>query len=203
MKKRTAKKLRKIERMTRPQTAARLIVFDLEATCWEPEEPERVEILEIGAVDLGRCPAGGGPPDHGEFSEVVRPVTTSALGEFCLNLIPISQVEADGADPFPIVFGRFVDWIGDGPFWLGSWGSFDRTQWTLECRRLGLAMPRGFAGHIDFRREFARWKRVRPPGLKAAMEAAGLTMEGTTHRALDDARNLARLARILLEQTSS
>ena len=202
MKKRTAKKLRKIEQVTRPRTLARLIVFDLEATCWEPEEPERVEILEIGAVDLGRFADSAVPMEGAEFSEVVRPVTTPALGEFCLNLIPISQAEADGADPFPVVFGRFVDWIGDGQFWLGSWGSFDRAQWTLECRRLGLAMPRGFAGHIDFRREFARWKRVRPPGLKSAMEAAGLTMGGTAHRALDDARNLARLARILLEQTS-
>lgn len=172
-------------------------MFDLEATCWEPEEPERVEILEIGAVKL---PAGRETDEMqgAAFSEVVRPRVTPILSEFCLGLIPIGQAEADAADFFPAVFGRFLDWIGDGPFWLGSWGTFDRVQLQAECKKHGLAMPRGFAGHIDLRREFARWKHVRPPGLKAALELAGLTVEGTRHRALDDARNLARLARILL-----
>ena len=198
MNKRTAKKLRKIEQLTLQGATAQLIVFDLEATCWEPEEPERVEILEIGAVKSGADPERA-DMEAIEFSEIVRPSVTIALGEFCLGLIPIVQAEADAADAFPAVFARFMDWIGDGPFWLGSWGPFDHAQLQAECRRHGLAMPRGFAGHIDLRREFARWKRVRPAGLKAALEAAGLMMEGSAHRALDDARNLARLTRILLD----
>jgi inhibitor of KinA sporulation pathway (predicted exonuclease) len=40
---------------------------------------------------------------------------------------------------------------------------------------------------------------VTPPGLKRSLQVAGLEMEGTPHRALDDARNLARLTRILLD----
>lgn len=199
MKKRNVKKLRKIEMAARRSTDVRLIVFDLEATCWEPEEPDRVEILEIGAV---RMPAGTDEVEHEaarEFSEIVRPVLAPALGEFCLGLIPIGQAEADASDPFPIVFARFLAWIGEGPFWLASWGSFDRAQLDIECKRHCLAMPRGFAGHIDLRREFARSRNVRPPGLKTALEAEGLTMDGVSHRALPDARNLARLARILVK----
>lgn len=175
----------------------RLIVFDLEATCWEPDIPERVEILEIGAVRFefaaGSCPAAAA------FSEVVRPVGTPALSDFCLGLLPIGQAEADAADPFPAVFGRFVKWIGPGSFWLASWGKLDRALLPLECSRHGLRLPAEFRGYIDMRREFSRMKRVRPPSLRVAMESCGLEMEGTAHRALDDARNLARLTRILLD----
>ncbi len=202
MKKRTAKKLRKIEQLTGRETRAQLVVFDLEATCWEPEEPERVEILEIGAVKLKAVPGCGEGEAAAEFSEVVRPVVTPALSAFCLGLIPIGQADADAADPFPAVFGRFLEWIGDEAFWLGSWGSFDRTQLQAECKRHGLALPPGFAGYLDLRREFARWKHVRPPGLRAALEQSGLAVEGTQHRALDDARNLTRLARTLLAHNS-
>lgn len=202
MKKRAAKKLRKIEQLAAQSATARLIVFDLEATCWEPEEPERVEILEIGAVQMQPDSGGDGSGAIAEFSEVVRPLVSPILGEFCLGLVPIAQAQVDAADPFPAVFARFLEWIGEGPFWLGSWGAFDRAQLEIERKRHGLAMPRGFAGHIDLRREYARWKRVRPPGLRAAMEQAGIAIEGTPHRALDDARNLARLARILVKQTS-
>lgn len=191
VKKRSFKRLRKIEQVSR--LSGRLIVFDLEATCWEPEEPERVEILEIGAVEIAPASAA-----QREFAEIVRPVRTPLLSDFCLSLVPIRQEDADAADPFPVIYRRFVQWAGDAPFWLGSWGSFDRRQLLAECRRHRLAPPPGLIGHIDLRREFARWKQVRPAGLKAALELAGLSCEGRAHRALDDSRNLARLSRILL-----
>ena len=195
VKKRVAKKIRKLERAVGLKAAGRLIVFDLEATCWEPEEPERIEILEIGAVAMQ---SGTATP---EFSEVVRPGLTADLGPFCLGLIPIAQEEAEAADPFPAVFARFTAWAGRGPFWLAAWGNFDRKQLETECTRHGLRLPANLVGFLDMRREFGRWKHVRPPGLEAAMATCGLAIEGRRHRALDDARNLARLARILVDET--
>jgi 3'-5' exoribonuclease 1 len=200
MNKRLNKKQRKIEQAVRAMPAGRLILFDLEATCWEPEQPERQEIIEIGAValdgvgTLARC---GGDP---EFSALVRPTATPRLSDFCTGLTSIRQADVDDANPFPAVFAQFIAWAGGSPFWLGSWGTFDRAILAVELDCHSAAMPRSFAGHIDLRREFARWKRVRPPGLHAAMASVGLSWEGEPHRALNDARNLARLARMLLEE---
>jgi 3'-5' exoribonuclease 1 len=198
MQKRSVKRLAKIERVIHPRSRDRLIVFDLEATCWEPEEPDRVEVLEIGAVEID--PHSGEPVPMREFSEIVRPTDTPALSDFCLSLIPIAQSEVDSAVTFAAVFARFTTWLGPKRFWLGSWGPFDREMLDSECRRRRLAMPAGFAGHIDLRRQFARWKHTRAPGLKAAMAAVGLPMVGTAHRALDDARNLGSLTRILVQE---
>src|SRR5207302_104295 len=61
-----------------------------------------------------------------------------------------------------------------------------------------LAMPASFLGFIDLRREFARWHATTPRGLNRSLQIVGLEAEGTPHRALDDARNLARLTRTLL-----
>ena len=202
VKKRSLKKLRKFDRAAGPRSPGRIIVFDLEATCWETERPDSVEILEIGAVKLDVNASGHGM-ETGEFSSIVRPVSAPQLSEFCLGLVPIRQADADAADPFAAVFARWISWIGAEPFWLASWGTFDRAQLSAECRRNDVTMPTHFLGHINVRREFARWKHVRPPGLAAAMEACELTMEGTAHRALDDARNLARLARILVGERAT
>ncbi len=199
--------LRKFDRLVDPRSPTALIVFDLEATCWEPEQPDRREILEIGAVKVAirhgaqrQADTSGSQAHVGqEYSEVVQPVVEPVLSDFCLSLVPIRQDEADVADPYPLVFARFKRWIGIEPFWLGSWGAFDRRQLEIECRRHAVRMPAGYRGHVDLRREFGRWKQVDPRGLPAALELLGLQSEGTPHRALDDARNLARLTRILLE----
>lgn len=251
----------KLDQATGPRAGGRLIIFDLEATCWESNDTADAEILEFGAVMLAvdggqpaasrhgvdakgvksarpaaidvAAAAGGERPrstpsaedaaaadgDHpqtkapreepgavasqqarqpAEFGEVVR--TTAALSDFCRALVPITQWEADAADPFPVVFARFMEWAGPQPFWLAAWGNFDRALMEAERRRYGLRMPATFRAYIDLRREFARINQVRPPGLRAAMEASGLAMEGPSHRALDDARNLARLTRILVQE---
>ena len=217
MKKRVAKKQRKIDLVSAAAVSAILVVFDIEATCWESERPERQEILEIGAVrltdlqpadasenegnlDRSAAPCSGDADGSGlsVFSEIVRPEIEPIVSDFCIELTSIRQDQADAADPFPEVIARFLEWIGNGKFWLGAWGSFDRRMFEVDMARHRLAMPASFQGYIDLRREFARWKAMTPLSLKRSLQIAGLEMEGTPHRALDDARNLARLTRTLL-----
>ena len=66
------------------------IICDLEATCWaEERRPERMEIIEIGAVKLA-SPAG---PVLGEFDALVRPVLEPTLSDFCRELTGIRQID--------------------------------------------------------------------------------------------------------------
>jgi inhibitor of KinA sporulation pathway (predicted exonuclease) len=172
-----------------------LIVVDVEATCWdEPRPRNRMEIIEIGAV---RLDAGLQVVD--ELDLFVRPVVEPTLSAFCTDLTSITQAEVDAADPFSMVFPTFAEWIGDGEHRLGTWGAYDVGQFRLDCVRHGVAFPEWFeTGHRNLKTEFAAWRGVRRCGMAKALEHLGHPLEGTHHRGSDDARNIARIAQLLL-----
>lgn len=170
-------------------------MVDLEATCWENgTTPERMEIIEIGAV----CLTEEADPPVAEFASFVRPVISPVLSDFCTALTSIRQEEVDAAEGFAAVFPRFVEWIGPAPFQLVSWGRFDPDQFRRECKRHALPFPDSFRKHIDLKKRFSRARRIAPVGLKAALALLDLPLSGTHHRALDDARSTAAIARVVL-----
>ena len=173
----------------------RYVIVDLEATCWEKGTDRlRMEIIEIGAVLL----ASGEGPVVSEFGEFVRPVVEPTLSDFCRQLTHIRQHDVDSADRFPAVFARFLHWIGAEPFMLCSWGAYDLDQFRTDCGRHAVPFPASFERHINLKREFAVLHKSKPCGMAAALRRMNLPLEGTHHRARDDARNIARIARSLL-----
>ncbi len=167
-----------------------LIVVDLEATCWDTSRPRsQMEIIEIGAVRLDAALT-----IVDEFACFVRPVVEPKLSQFCTALTTITQADVDAADMFAAVFGRFLEWIGTGPYRLCSWGFFDVGQFRLDCTRFGLVFPQEFeSDHVNIKQLFADWKGVRRCGMTAALDLLGLPLVGTHHRGIDDACNIARI----------
>ena len=184
--------------MSRPKAVRRpirVIVVDLEATCWEQDStPERMEIIEIGAV----CLITGAETPLSEFSAFVKPTASPLLSEFCTQLTSIQQQDVDSADTFATVFPHFLDWIGEDPFRLVSWGRYDLDQLRLECKRNDISFPPCFKNHIDLRKMFARTRRIAPPSLKAALTLLEIPLVGTHHRALNDAKSAAHIAQKIL-----
>lgn len=175
----------------------RYVVVDLEATCWEGVRGSpKMEIIEIGAVRLAGCV---GPIDD-DFASFVRPVVEPKLSEFCVRLTSIRQEDVDGAEYFWEVFPKFVEWIGAEPFVLCSWGGYDLNQFRQDCLRHQLPLPPTFERHVNLKKEFARLRDVKVCGMAKALEIADIPLEGTHHRAADDARNIAKLAMWILPQ---
>jgi inhibitor of KinA sporulation pathway (predicted exonuclease) len=177
----------------------RYIVVDLEATCWADNGGrERMEIIEIGAVEM--LSADGEPAR--EFSRFVRPVVDATLSDFCRELTSIGQRDVDGAEDFVSVFADFVEWIGEAPpFVLCSWGGYDLNQFRVDCARHHLALPAAFERHVNLKKHFASLLGLRKElGMERALAKAGLPLVGTHHRGIDDARNIARLAKLVLPQ---
>lgn len=173
----------------------RYVIVDLEATCWEKgNDPDRMEIIEIGAVWLES--ASG--PVRKEFASFVKPVATPQLSKFCTQLTSIRQEDVDSAEPFWEVFPRFLAWIGDEPFRLCSWGAYDLKQFRKDCERHKFPLPVSFENHINLKQEFARLKGVKPMGMKGALALMEIPLEGTHHRGIDDARNIGKIAQIIL-----
>lgn len=172
------------------------IIFDLEATSWEDRNlPADKEIIEIAAVQLDDNLAA-----QSEFDSFVRPLENPVLSAFCSELTRIRQDRIDQAEPFATVFPRFLDWIGDGAITIASWGDFDLQQLQRDCKRHGLKFPkRWLKKHVDIKAAFASRHHIRPCSLLQALQMVHIPHEASHHRGIDDARQLAKVYRMLVK----
>lgn len=170
------------------------IIVDFEATCCDQNSfpREEMEIIEIGAVALKEY----GPQIHDEFQSFIQPVRNPNLTQFCTDLTSITQADVDGAETFPKVVRHFQKWIDsfESPCFC-SWGFYDKKQLRQDCAFHNLPFP--FDGkHINIKEKFADYHGLkRGVGLGRALRMVGLSFIGTAHRGIDDARNMARLAK--------
>jgi len=78
--------------------------------------------------------------------------------------------------------------------------AYDLNQFRTDCRRHQIPLPASFENHVNLKQAFSRLKEVKPTGMKGALRMMEIPLEGTHHRGVDDARNIAKLALILLPQ---
>ncbi|UTW07735.1 exonuclease domain-containing protein [Pseudomonas benzenivorans] len=174
------------------------LVIDLEATTEEGGWPlEDMEIIEIGASLVS---SGGHEVDH--FQRFVRPLRRPHLTAFCRGLTHIDQTKIDAASPLSNVWPQFERWLsGHQPRLTGwaSWGDYDRRQLEQDWQCQELTSYLSLIPHLNLKRRFAEARQLpRPVGLNRALQLAGLQFSGQQHRALNDARNTARLLPLIL-----
>lgn len=179
------------------RTTARMdyVIVDLEATCWEGSSVENMEIIEIGAVFLGGDP----PRPKSDFQQFVRPATNPILTDFCKDLTGIEQRQIGSAPSFPDSFRNFLQWIGRGDSRLCSWGSFDDELFAVELDRHDLNWPDRLRGHVNLKKLHAHaYSMPSEVGLEQALQKHGLSFDGRPHRGIDDARNISKIAQMIL-----
>ena len=130
------------------------LVIDLEATCWEQNDPLRGEneIIEIGMAVLS--------PQKTELWRggwFVRPKSSPVLSNFCTKLTTIKQDQIDNAPSFPVVmdlvkaqiFSDTGNPINESLF--VSWGNYDRNQFQKDCALHAYDYP--FGEHLNLKQE--------------------------------------------------
>ncbi|SFJ17301.1 3'-5' exonuclease [Thermoflavimicrobium dichotomicum] len=174
-----------------------LLILDVESTCYENgQEPKHFfsEIIEVGAVvfDVEERKIVE------EYQCFVKPVLFPQLSDFCKKLTTISQDQVDqGLSLFEAV--RELSHLSlKYQALFCSWGYYDRRQFHSVCSRLKVPYP--FSDqHISLKhahRDFYHLKRKM--GMKAALKYHGLSLDGTHHRGIDDARNIAKIVNQML-----
>ncbi len=182
------------QRFSKPEKISmKFIVFDLEATCWTEDSPAlRQEIIEIGACVVNR---------YGElldrYQSFVKPVVHPFLSPFCKQLTTIEQSDVDSAKTYDRVYGNWMDWIGqfeDEPIYFCSWGDMDLKLIEADCyhHRIDLDWADSYFDVKKFYNQL-KGKQGKPYGLTTALKREQIELEGTHHRALDDAYNLTKL----------
>lgn len=166
------------------------IILDLEATCWDTKGKFQNEIIEIGAVAINDK-----KQILGEFCSFVKPKLNPRLSNFCTELTTIKQEQVNDAPLFPEVLADFQKWIQSfgKDYWLCSWGFYDRSQFEKDCDLHGLD-KNWLQQHISLKHQYQEiFQLSRPIGMQGALSREGIPLQGTHHRGIDDAKNIAQI----------
>ncbi len=185
----------------------RIIVVDIEATCWETREEQGDrpnEIIEIGICELNLRTLEIIEPD----SYVVKPRFTD-VSPFCTQLTGWTKEQInEGGDIADTLKAIREDYGFDRDTLWCSYGEFDRIKLGAE----GRASVGGLYGihrndnpfararsHLNIKTLFALRRGLRDEvAMDKALNIAKLNLVGRHHNGADDAYNIARLARLVL-----
>jgi inhibitor of KinA sporulation pathway (predicted exonuclease) len=173
----------------------RILVTDVEATCWEGDPPpgERSEIIEIGL-----CVLDAATLERVERRDLlVRPVR-STVSAYCTQLTTLTQSDVEGGLALAEACRILAQEHQAGARLWASYGDYDRKQFERNCAGFGVSYPFG-PTHLNIKNLAAvahGWPRE--VGMSEALRRLGLPLEGVHHRGGDDAWNIAAiLARLL------
>lgn len=169
----------------------KLVVIDLEATCYEGGFPagEVQEIIEIGVCLLDLQTLKVEKPQ----GLIVRPVQ-SRVSPFCTKLTTLTQEVVDKGITLKeamTILDR--DYDITRRTWA-SFGDFDRKLFLRDCRNKGIEFPGETRSHINIKNVLAityGWDKEL--GMDQALTKFNLQLEGTHHRGVDDAKNIAKM----------
>ena len=185
--------------MNRSQKHNKLLVFDLELTCWEninddgsldksPPPEMKNEIIEFGYVILDM--KSRNIIEKGSW--LIKP-NKSTISDFCTKLTGITQERIDREAISFEKFRSIIDKKGWRHIACTSWGYGDMIQFREHCtdRNLNSPLSKSF---FCCKTAFGLWTgRNKGWGVKKALDKLNLDFEGTPHSALWDSYNTARI----------
>ena len=175
------------------------LIIDLEATCSKDGSVPRhqMEIIEIGAVMLNRSTWN----IDSEFQQFVKPIIHPQLTDFCTELTSITQQDVDAASSFPEVIAQLHTWMESFPNYIFcSWGNYDKSQFIKDCKLHQIPYP-FTSEHRNIKQEFSEYLGVsRKFGMAQALQHLDMELQGTHHRGIDDARNIAAIFKYMHTQ---
>ncbi|XP_071948624.1 3'-5' exoribonuclease 1-like isoform X2 [Antedon mediterranea] len=180
-----------------------LLVIDYEATCEEPEPPDFVpEIIEFPIVLINTSTL----EVEDEFQAFCRPTFNPKLTQFCTDLTSITQSMVDSAELFPDVWKKVCKWMdskGLGTYYtfaVACDGPWDMNLFlNVQCHLSQVPFPNFCRKWVNICKAMSNFYHLPRMSLKNMLTAHELTFEGRPHRGISDARNIARIAVILME----
>lgn len=134
-----------------------------------------------------------------EFQTFIKPVRVPILTEFCRALTAITQAQVDQAPGYLNAIVLLKHWLSNYPNGMfGSWGDFDKTQFKKDSKFHHVPFPIAYP-HVNLKKQFSKTLGLSERyGMSEALELVGINLEGTHHRGIDDARNIAKLLPYIL-----
>lgn len=205
---------------SQPGTPNYLAVLDFEATCEEREiQPAWVhEIIEFPVVFLN---LKTGVVDY-IFHSYVQPIEVPVLTDFCTNLTGITQDKVEEAPTLDEVIQLFEQFLeehsmkalfdfpenGEDEFFsyvIATDGPWDFESFLItECNRKEIPFPSFAKFYINIRHWYANSRQLgngKMHNVNRMLKNLGLSFIGRPHSGLDDAKNIARIAKVCFEKS--
>lgn len=178
----------------------KLIIIDLEATCWEDgnfnrADRQQSEIIEVGVAVFNYSK---GEIEANE-SIIVKP-QFSKVSDFCTKLTTLTQNDVDKGVLLDSACAILSEYGANGKRTWASWGDYDHTQLERECKSKQIRFPFGKT-HLNIKNLFAVMMNLKQEcSVSEALNRIKLDFNGTPHRGVDDSRNIARIYGWLLQK---
>lgn len=180
------------------KTTDKIIVIDLEATCWEGQPPagQVNEIIEIGICELDTLTG-----DITKNKGILIQPTRSTISPFCTQLTTITpELVAREGVTFPEAIEMLQEEYEAEMYTWASYGMYDLNMLTKQCKFRNINYPLNHQ-HINVKELFAETFGLRKAtGMNWALELLKIPLEGTHHRGVDDAKNIAKILHWCLKQ---
>jgi inhibitor of KinA sporulation pathway (predicted exonuclease) len=168
----------------------KIVIVDVESTCWEGGTPagQISEIIEIGICTLD---LHSGAIEQNE-GILIKP-QDSTVSDFCTQLTTITPDMVENGISFAEACTKLeTEYLSKNRVWA-SYGAYDHTMFVNQCSRLKIPYP--FSNkHINVKTLFSLKSRMsKEVGMSGALRQLGFELEGTHHRGVDDARNIAKI----------
>jgi inhibitor of KinA sporulation pathway (predicted exonuclease) len=134
-----------------------------------------------------------------QFQTFIKPVRYPVLTQFCKSLTSITQEQVDQAPSYVETVNLLKQWLSNYPNAVfGSWGDYDRNQFKQDSKFHNVPFPIAYP-HVNLKQLFSEAQGLsKRYGMAEALQLAGIALEGTHHRGIDDARNIAKLLPFIL-----
>lgn len=175
----------------------KILVIDIEATCWKNNKipkGQQNEIIEVGICVLDT-------KMHVRIASdtiIVKPY--SYVSEFCTELTTLTQADVDkGISLREACDILQTQYLSRKCLWA-SYGAYDKKIFQKECHQKGIEYP-FYPQHLNVKQMFAdTFNLKRQVGMAGALKRLDFPLEGTHHRGVDDAWNIAKILAYLLQQ---
>ncbi|MFN7972010.1 MAG: 3'-5' exonuclease [Acidobacteriota bacterium] len=175
-----------------------IVVVDLESTCWEGPPPAG-QVSDI--IEIGVCLLDVDTLERRDRRALLVKPARSEVSPFCTSLTTLRAEDVADAPSLAEVSALLEATYEarDRPF--ASFGDYDRRQLERCCADQGVRYPFG-PTHLNVKTLFAVTHRMsREVGMAGALERLGLPLDGTHHRGVDDAWNVAAILAALLAKS--
>ena len=179
-------------------TPRKILVIDIEATCWENLPPNKFPQARNEIIEIGITPIDIKTKTIEESRSIMVIPPTTEVSEFCTKLTTITQEQLDReAIPFRDAIDILTNEYKSHRQVFASWGDYDRRSFEKNCDWNKVPYP--FANmHLNVKTLFAATYGYN--GGQASCGAdLGIHMEGVAHRGVDDSRNIAKILVKLLK----
>ena len=113
------------------RSLSKILVIDIESTCWDGGYAPRGQVSEI--IEVGLCVLDSKTLKRGEKRAIMVKPMKSHINEFCTGLTSITPEMVELAKPLSNACAVLEKEYESRQCLMASWGDYDRKQFERNC----------------------------------------------------------------------